>query len=80
MQGDFFAIELHEGNLFVHLNLGSGGIKVQITIRRVDDGIWHEVTLNRHDRTGLVTVDEVTHDFTLTGKLYDTKLLYNLIK
>ncbi|KAK3867252.1 hypothetical protein Pcinc_027284 [Petrolisthes cinctipes] len=67
-QGDFFALELLEGHLFLHLNLGSGSRRIKATNRRVDDGWWHEVTLNRDGQAGRITVDEGANDFTMPGE------------
>ncbi|XP_069165959.1 neurexin 1 isoform X1 [Procambarus clarkii] len=67
-QGDFFALELLEGHLYLHLNLGSGSRRVKATNRRVDDGWWHEVTLNRDAQAGRITVDEGANDFTTPGE------------
>ncbi|XP_045116786.1 neurexin-1-like isoform X2 [Portunus trituberculatus] len=66
-QGDFFAVELMEGHLYLHLSLGSGLRKVKATNRRIDDGWWHEVTLNRDGQVGRITVDEGANDFTTPG-------------
>ena len=42
VQGDFFALELLEGHLYLHLDLGSGAVKVRAA-RRLNDGAWHKV-------------------------------------
>lgn len=67
-QADLFAMELVEGHLYLHLDLGSGSVKVKGTPRRVDDGMWHEVTLQRSGREGRVTVDDNAADFSTPGK------------
>lgn len=67
-KGDFFALELLEGHLYLHLNLGSGSRRIKATNRRVDDGWWHEVTLNRDGQAGRITVDEGANDFKMPGK------------
>lgn len=68
LKGDFFALELLEGHLYLHLSLGSGSRKVKATNRRIDDGWWHEVTLNRDGQVGRITVDEGANDFTTPGR------------
>ncbi|XP_066961792.1 neurexin 1 isoform X2 [Macrobrachium rosenbergii] len=73
-QGDFFALELLEGHIYLHLNLGSGSRKVKATNRRVDDGWWHEVTLNRDSQAGRITVDEGANDFTTPGDSHQLDL------
>ncbi|CAL4079401.1 unnamed protein product, partial [Meganyctiphanes norvegica] len=67
-QNDFFAMELLEGHIYLHLNLGSGSRRVKATNRRVNDGWWHELTLNRDYKNGRITVDEVANDFTSPGE------------
>ncbi|XP_076046488.1 neurexin 1 isoform X2 [Oratosquilla oratoria] len=73
-QGDFFALELLEGHVYLQLNLGSGSRRVKATNRRIDDGTWHEVTLNRDAKDGRITVDEVANDFTTPGDSHQLDL------
>ncbi|ROT82475.1 hypothetical protein C7M84_024365 [Penaeus vannamei] len=73
-QGDFFALELLEGHIYLHLNLGSGSRRVKATHRRVDDGFWHEITLNRDSQAGRITVDEGANDFTTPGDSHQLDL------
>jgi len=68
LQADFFAFELLNGHIYLHLDLGSGGVKVKATTRRVDDGAWHETTLRRAGKEGRVTVDGTAADFSTPGK------------
>lgn len=67
-QADLFAVELVEGHLWLHLDLGSGPAKVKGTTRRVDDGSWHELMLKRTGKQGRLTVDGNAADFTTPGK------------
>jgi leucine-rich repeat transmembrane neuronal protein 1/2 len=67
LQADFFAFELLNGHIYFHLDLGSGGVKVKATTRRVDDGVWHEATLRRAGKEGRVTVDGTAADFSTPG-------------
>ena len=53
-QGDFFAIELLEGYLYLHLDLGSGALRSRTSNARLDDGRWHKVDLVRERRTGTI--------------------------
>lgn len=62
-----FAIELLNGHIYVHVDLGSGAIKVRGSRRRVDDGAWHELTLRRNNREGKVAVDGQWVDFRTPG-------------
>jgi leucine-rich repeat transmembrane neuronal protein 1/2 len=68
LQADFFAFELLNGHIYLHLDLGSGGVKVKATTRRVDDGMWHEATLRRTGKDGRVTVDGTAADFSTPGE------------
>ena len=51
-QGDYFALELLEGYLYLHMNLGSGGIKFRASNRRLSDSSWHRVEILRNQRHG----------------------------
>ncbi|BES99010.1 Laminin G domain [Nesidiocoris tenuis] len=64
---DLFAVELVEGHLWLHLDLGSGPAKIRGTTRRVDDGSWHELTLKRTGKQGRLTVDGNAADFSTPG-------------
>ncbi|KAL1122948.1 hypothetical protein AAG570_003273 [Ranatra chinensis] len=64
---DLFAVELVTGHLWLHLDLGSGPVKVKGTTRRLDDGSWHEITLKRAGKQGRLTVDGNAADFTTPG-------------
>ena len=67
LQADFFAFELLNGHMYLHLDLGSGGVKVKATTRRVDDWMWHEATLRRTGKDGRVTVAGTAADFSTPG-------------
>lgn len=67
-QTDLFAVELLNGHIYIHVDLGSGAAKVRGSRRRVDDGIWHDLTVRRNGREGKVTVDSVTIDFRTPGE------------
>lgn len=67
LKADMFGVELIEGHLWLHLDLGSGAAKVKGTTRRVDDGSWHEMTLKRTGKQGRLTVDGNAADFTTPG-------------
>lgn len=64
-----FALELMSGHLYLHLDLGSGSIKVKGTMRRIDDGMWHEISLRRNGKEGRLTVDGNTADFSTPGAI-----------
>lgn len=68
-------MELLNGHIYIHLDLGSGGVKVRGSRRRVDDGEWHEFTLKRSNREGRVTVDSSPAEF-ITPGMFEVGLLY----
>ena len=55
------------GHIYIHVDLGSGAIKVRASRRRVDDGVWHELTLRRSGREGKVGVDGQWNEFKTPG-------------
>ena len=57
LQGDFFALELLDGYLYLHLDLGSGSLKLRGSNRRVDDGAWHKLDVTRNRKRGNLLVD-----------------------
>ncbi|XP_018790359.1 PREDICTED: neurexin-1 isoform X2 [Bactrocera latifrons] len=62
-----FAIELLNGHIYIHLDLGSGAAKVRASRRRVDDGDWHDLILRRNGRDAKVSVDGVWNEFRTPG-------------
>lgn len=67
LQPVLFAIELLNGHIYIHLDLGSGAAKVRASRRRVDDGDWHDFILRRNGRDAKVSVDGVWNDFRTPG-------------
>lgn len=61
-------MELLNGHIYIHVDLGSGAVKVRASRRRVDDGVWHELTLRRVGREGKVGVDGQWNDFKTPGE------------
>ncbi|XP_034662906.1 neurexin-1 isoform X2 [Drosophila subobscura] len=61
------AIELLNGHIYIHLDLGSGASKIRASRRRVDDGDWHDLILRRNGRDAKVSVDGVWNDFRTPG-------------
>ncbi|XP_037025622.1 neurexin-1-like, partial [Bradysia coprophila] len=66
-KSDLFAVELLNGHIYIHVDLGSGAVKLRASRRRVDDGSWHELTLRRSGREGKVSVDGQGNDFRTPG-------------
>lgn len=66
-QTDLFAVELLNGHIYIHVDLGSGATKVRGSRRRVDDGAWHDLTVRRNGKDGKVSVDGVYVDFRTPG-------------
>ncbi|KAK9891151.1 hypothetical protein WA026_013467 [Henosepilachna vigintioctopunctata] len=61
--GRSFSIEIYNGHIYVHLDLGSGAAKQRGSRRRIDDGAWHEVSFRRNGRDARITVDGFHTDF-----------------
>lgn len=68
-QADLFAVEILNGYIYVHIDLGSGGVRVRASRRRVDDSHWHDFLLRRSGRDGRVTVDGANAEFKTPGKI-----------
>ncbi|XP_072895427.1 neurexin 3a isoform X18 [Hemitrygon akajei] len=64
---DFFAVELLDGNLFLLLDMGSGAIKIKSTTRKVNDGEWYHVDIQRDGRSGTISVNSRRTPFTASG-------------
>lgn len=61
-------MEVYNGHLYVHLNLGAGPSKQRASKRRIDDGDWHEVVFRRSAREARIIVDGKHHtDFKTAG-------------
>lgn len=69
-----FAIEILNGYVYVHMDLGSGAVRVRATRRRVDDALWHEFLLRRSGRDGRVTVDGANAEFKTPGECHVLRL------
>lgn len=53
---DFISIELLNGEVLYQYDLGGGRAELQNPMK-VNDGEWHEVQVNRLNKTGYVFVD-----------------------
>jgi neurexin len=60
-------MELLDGYLYMHLDLGSGSLKLRASNRRLDDGAWHKVDLVRNKGRGSLQVDSEKVDFETPG-------------
>ncbi|KAF9797183.1 hypothetical protein SFRURICE_001829, partial [Spodoptera frugiperda] len=67
-RADLFAVEILNGYIYVHIDLGSGGVRVRASRRRVDDSHWHDFLLRRSGRDGRVTVDGANAEFKTPGE------------
>ena len=67
MLQDYFAMELIDGQLYVHLDLGTGAVKKKASRNRLNDGDWHRIELTLRGRTGRITVDGDTDAFETIG-------------
>ncbi len=67
-QSDFFGLELLDGYLYLHLDLGSGAVRKRASNLRLDDSAWHRVEVLRNRRAGTVGVDRGLSDFNTPGE------------
>uniref|UniRef100_A0A3B3QMM7 Neurexin 3a n=1 Tax=Paramormyrops kingsleyae TaxID=1676925 RepID=A0A3B3QMM7_9TELE len=65
---DFFAVELLDANLYLLLDMGSGTIKVKATDKKVNNGTWHHVDIQRDGRSGTISVNNRRTPFTASGE------------
>ena len=56
-RADYFAMELLDGYLYLLLDMGSGGIKLRASSRKVNDGEWCHVDFQRDGRKGQRPLD-----------------------
>ena len=61
-------MELQEGHLYVHLDLGSGAVKVKASRYELNDGSWHKVALTLRKQQGRISIDGDTEAFETPGK------------
>lgn len=64
---DYLALELLDGHLYLLLDMGSGGIKVRASGRKVTDGEWCHVDVQRDGRRGSVSVNSRSTPFVASG-------------
>ncbi|CAH1113681.1 unnamed protein product [Psylliodes chrysocephalus] len=62
-RADLLGVEIYNGHIYVHIDLGSGPSKQRGSRRRIDDGNWHEFTFRRTGRDSRITVDGLHTDF-----------------
>ncbi|XP_063801307.1 neurexin-2-beta isoform X21 [Pseudophryne corroboree] len=67
-KADYFAVELLEGTLYLLLDLGSGGIKVKASHKKVNDGEWCHVDIQRDGRRGSISVNSRNTPFQVGGE------------
>ena len=53
---DFLSVELKNGEVLYQFDLGGGRVKIQYPLK-VNDGEWHDVQVNRLNKTGMVFID-----------------------
>uniref|UniRef100_A0A2R9A8C1 Neurexin 2 n=1 Tax=Pan paniscus TaxID=9597 RepID=A0A2R9A8C1_PANPA len=66
-RADYFAMELLDGHLYLLLDMGSGGIKLRASSRKVNDGEWCHVDFQRDGRKGSISVNSRSTPFLATG-------------
>ncbi|XP_053575965.1 LOW QUALITY PROTEIN: neurexin-2-like [Bombina bombina] len=67
-KADYFAVELLEGTLFLLLDLGSGGVKVKASHKKINDGEWCHVDIQRDGRKGSISVNSRNTPFQVGGE------------
>lgn len=60
-------MELLDGHMYVHLDLGSGAVKIRASRTQLNDGLWHHVDLTLKKRAGRITIDGDTEAFETPG-------------
>ncbi|WAR24784.1 LAMA-like protein [Mya arenaria] len=54
---DFISIELRDGKVLHQYDLGGGRVQLEYKFKEVNDGEWHDVQINRRNKTGMLFVD-----------------------
>ncbi|XP_078516892.1 neurexin-2-beta isoform X6 [Lissotriton helveticus] len=67
-KADYFAVELLDGFLYLLLDMGSGGIKMKATNKKVNDGEWCHVDFQRDGRKGSISVNSRSTPFQASGE------------
>nr|XP_023415522.1 LOW QUALITY PROTEIN: neurexin-2-beta [Loxodonta africana] len=67
-RADYFAMELLDGYLYLLLDMGSGGIKLRASSRKVNDGEWCHVDFQRDGRKGSISVNSRSTPFLASGE------------
>ena len=76
--GHFFGLELYDGHLFLHLDMGTGHIKIRVSGNGagVSDGKWHAFHMERTKQFGKVTLDGKGNNFAIPGILNNLMLTF----
>ena len=56
-----------DGQIYLHIDLGTGSLRVLATSDSVDDGEWHQISVTRNGRSGSIKVDDLATDFNSRG-------------
>ncbi|XP_030074364.1 neurexin-2-beta isoform X13 [Microcaecilia unicolor] len=67
-KADYFAVELLDGYLYLLLDMGSGGIKMKASNKKVNDGEWCHVDFQRDGRKGSISVNSRSTPFQASGE------------
>ncbi|XP_069501152.1 neurexin-2-beta isoform X6 [Ambystoma mexicanum] len=68
LKADYFAVELLDGFLYLLLDMGSGGIKMKASNKKVNDGEWCHVDFQRDGRKGSISVNSRSTPFQASGE------------
>ena len=61
-------MELMDGFLYLHMDLGSGAVKMMASNQRLAEGETHSVEVLRNGKAGTVSIDDQLTTFTTPGK------------
>ncbi|XP_039235672.1 neurexin-2-like [Pipra filicauda] len=64
---DFLALELLDGHLYLLLGMGAAGLRLRASARKVTDGEWCHVDVQRDGRKGSVSVNSRSTPFLASG-------------
>ncbi|KAM4721022.1 neurexin-2-beta isoform 8-T8 [Rhinophrynus dorsalis] len=67
-KADYFAVELLEGTLYILFDLGSGGVKVKASHKKINDGEWCHVDIQRDGKKGSISVNSRNTPFQIGGE------------
>uniref|UniRef100_A0A8C4XEQ1 Contactin associated protein-like 5a n=1 Tax=Erpetoichthys calabaricus TaxID=27687 RepID=A0A8C4XEQ1_ERPCA len=78
-RGDYITLELNQGTLALHINLGLASSHTLVTIGSLlDDQHWHSVLIERFNKQVNFTIDKYTQHFRIKGDCDSLDVDYEL--